>query len=164
VYESPEYCNPEFDPIHKNLIILAFWTCLQLERYVSYPYNVRTDIGSDILAEVNLPPSGISRLERLMQNAMPTIETLRSMTSFPDEAKNNAEILRYYCCQIQLRRTLNTVHSHLYKVPSPTCMFTAHQLFIFNSDPESAQSRHDEGLERKPGALERSIRCSMGLG
>lgn len=131
MYESPKYRDPGIDPIHKSLIILAFWTCLQLERYVSYPHNVRTDIGSDILAEVDLPPSGISRFERVMQDAMPTIETLRSMNSFPDEATKNAEILRYYCCQIQLRRTLNTVHSHLYKVPSPTCMFTISPAIYF---------------------------------
>lgn len=83
-------------------------------------HRVHTDIGfgSDILAEMDLPPSGISRFEGMMQNAMPTIETLRSRTSIPDEAIKNAETLRYYCYQIQLRRTLNAIHLHLYNPSS----------------------------------------------
>jgi hypothetical protein len=91
--ESPEYNSPTITFIRKNLIRFAFWTCLQLE--------------SDILAEVLLPPSGITRHEARMLCEMPD-----DITGEPDASR----ILRFYYTQIQLRRTLNDVHSNLYKV------------------------------------------------
>jgi hypothetical protein len=103
--ESTEY---KFDttPARRNLINFAFWTCLQLE--------------SDILAEIPLPPSGITRYQAKMIAEMPN-----GVTSEPnsDEIGLNSfigtphifQILRFYSTQIQLRRTLNDVHFYLYK-------------------------------------------------
>ncbi|KAI9883923.1 MAG: hypothetical protein M1823_004293 [Watsoniomyces obsoletus] len=68
-----------------NLIIVAFWTCLQLE--------------SDILAELDLPPSGISRLEEVMP--FPLLQPVLMWA--------------YYIAQIALRKLLNRVHYALYK-------------------------------------------------
>jgi hypothetical protein len=83
------------------LINFAFWSCLQLE--------------SDILAEVELPPSGITRYESTQHLEMPTGVTLESIP----ESVGQEEILRFYSYQIQLRRTMNEVHSALYsKGPS----------------------------------------------
>jgi hypothetical protein len=104
--ESTEYKSPVIKPSRKNLIKFAFWTCLQLE--------------SDILAEVLLPPSGITRYEAKMLFEMPNGVTLEPN---PDEANpspltstpNIFRILRFYSTQIQLRRTLNDIHSNLYK-------------------------------------------------
>jgi Fungal Zn(2)-Cys(6) binuclear cluster domain len=104
--ESSEYKSQTIKPARKNLIKFAFWTCLQLE--------------SDILAEVLLPPSGITRYEARMIFEMPNGVTLEPN---PDEANpspltshpNIFRILRFYSTQIQLRRTLNDIHSNLYK-------------------------------------------------
>lgn len=104
--ESSEYKSQTIKPSRKNLIKFAFWTCLQLE--------------SDILAEVLLPPSGITRYEAKMIAEMPNGVTLEPN---PDEANpyphtstpNIFRILRFYSTQIQLRRTLNDIHSNLYK-------------------------------------------------
>jgi hypothetical protein len=103
--ESTEYKSAVIKPSRKNLIKFAFWTCLQLE--------------SDILAEVLLPPSGITRYEAKMLFDMPNGITLQPN---PDEANPNPltsapnifRILRFYSAQIQLRRTLNDIHTHLY--------------------------------------------------
>jgi hypothetical protein len=46
----------------RNLINLAFWSCLQLE--------------GDILAEVELPPSRITRYEVPMHQELPSMVTL----------------------------------------------------------------------------------------
>ncbi|KAI9793654.1 MAG: hypothetical protein M1816_007549 [Peltula sp. TS41687] len=72
-------------PGPNNPVVVAFWTCLQLE--------------SDILAELDLPPSGITRYEELMP--------------FPKVQKSL--IWTYYTAQIGLRKLLNRVHFALYK-------------------------------------------------
>jgi hypothetical protein len=127
-------------------------------------HNVHTDIGfgSDILAEVDLPPSGISRFESMMQNAMPTIETLKGITSVPGDATKNAEILRYYCYQIQLRRTLNAVHFHLYKAPSssrskfailPVNLLQILTMKVPNLDMMNVLSENLESWRKQLGAM-----------
>ncbi|OJD23522.1 hypothetical protein ACJ73_05123 [Blastomyces percursus] len=83
----------------KELIHFAFWTCLQLE--------------SDILAELDLPASGISRFEdRFYTEAGLFISTNELQT--PDPLT-----MIYYVAQIHLRKVLNRVHTELYKAESP---------------------------------------------
>ncbi|KAI9817330.1 MAG: hypothetical protein M1826_001645, partial [Phylliscum demangeonii] len=72
-------------PSYPNAVAVNFWTCLQLE--------------SDILAELDLPPSGISRLEEVMPFPMTQTSLMWS----------------YYSAQIYLRKLLNRVHLTLYK-------------------------------------------------
>jgi hypothetical protein len=95
--ESTDYKNNSMRPARRNLINFAFWSCLQLE--------------SDILAEVDLPPSGITRFESLQHAEMPTGVTLEQIP----ESAGQEDILRFYSYQIQLRRTMNEIHSALYK-------------------------------------------------
>ncbi|OAT12878.1 C6 zinc finger domain-containing protein [Blastomyces gilchristii SLH14081] len=83
----------------KELINFAFWTCLQLE--------------SDILAELDLPASGISRFEdRVYTEAGLFISTNELQT--PDPLT-----MIYYVAQIHLRKVLNRVHTELYKAETP---------------------------------------------
>ena len=88
-------------PSRRNLINFAFWSCLQLE--------------SDILAEVELPPSGITRYEGRQYKEMPTGVTLESIP----ESDGQEDILRFFSYQVQLRRTMNDAHSMLYKMGPP---------------------------------------------
>ncbi|RMD42954.1 hypothetical protein DV735_g2181, partial [Chaetothyriales sp. CBS 134920] len=81
----------------RNLINFAFWSCLQLE--------------SDILAEADLPPSGITRYEGRQHQEMPTGITLDPIT----QPGGQNDILRFYSYQVQLRRTLNEIHLMLYE-------------------------------------------------
>ncbi|RPA84642.1 hypothetical protein BJ508DRAFT_222926 [Ascobolus immersus RN42] len=88
----------EKDDLRKELIRRSFWSCLQLE--------------SDVLAELDLPPSGISRLEDTVP--FPGGE----YTNEVDEAGIDVEepnMIMYYLAQIALRKLLNRVHSELYK-------------------------------------------------
>ncbi|PYH63207.1 putative C6 finger domain protein [Aspergillus vadensis CBS 113365] len=80
----------------KDLYNFAYWTCLQLE--------------SDILAELDLPASGISRAEARIE--LPKGRTL----SLPnDPAAPNTMMMFFYSAQIHLRKVLNRVHTDLYK-------------------------------------------------
>ncbi|KAK2782719.1 hypothetical protein FQN52_000749 [Onygenales sp. PD_12] len=81
----------------KELIKFAFWTCLLLE--------------SDILAELDLPASGISRFEDRLYTthglfATPDVDTMYR--------RNDTDMI-YYMIQIHLRKALNRVHTELYK-------------------------------------------------
>jgi hypothetical protein len=79
---------------------------------------------SDILAEMPLPQSGISRHETMMNGHMP------SGIHYSDEAWHyglyqtdenvTALELKYYWSQIQLRITLNSVHNILYGENRPS--------------------------------------------
>ncbi|PYH95408.1 C6 finger domain protein [Aspergillus ellipticus CBS 707.79] len=81
----------------KDLYDFAYWTCLQLE--------------SDILAELDLPASGISRSESRI--ALPKGRTL----SLPNDVTAPSTIMMFfYSAQIHLRKVLNRVHTDLYKV------------------------------------------------
>jgi hypothetical protein len=100
--DSTDYTAGRIKPAHRNLINFAFWTCLQLE--------------GDILAELPLPQSGITRYEIKMRYEMPNAMTLESGTDDATPAASRPEtILRYYSSQVQLRRTLNDVHYNLYE-------------------------------------------------
>ncbi|KAI9724738.1 MAG: hypothetical protein M1812_000013 [Candelaria pacifica] len=79
----------------RDLIIFAFWTCLQLE--------------SDLLAELDLPHSGISRYED-------TMPLPRGVTLGDHDPEHNKQVtMIYYSAQIQLRKVLNRAHSALYR-------------------------------------------------
>lgn len=95
--ETTAYSQKEMSKSRRNLINFAFWSCLQLE--------------SDILAEVELPPSGITRYEGRQHSEMPNEVTLEPIPEY----SGKDDILRFYSYQIQLRRTMNDIHSMLYK-------------------------------------------------
>lgn len=84
----------------KDLVDFAYWTCLQLE--------------SDILAELDLPASGISRLEGRI-----SLPKGRFTLSLPNEiCAPSTMMMFFYSAQIHLRKVLNRVHTDLYKVES----------------------------------------------
>jgi hypothetical protein len=87
-----------------NLIVLASWTCLQLE--------------SDILAEMRLPSSGIGTLEDmlLMPHKMPDHdhESYDGLDIDHDSPDSEGNILLYYTAQMFLRKRLNQVHKEMY--------------------------------------------------
>jgi hypothetical protein len=94
--------------MRKNLIVLASWTCLQLE--------------SDILAELRLPSSGIQNIENLllMPQSLPKEETYEGLAPHEDkkgESYNN--VILFYTAQMFLRNRLNQVHRQLY---GPDCL------------------------------------------
>ncbi|KGO65745.1 hypothetical protein PEX1_083360 [Penicillium expansum] len=82
----------------QDLYNFAYWTCLQLE--------------SDLLAELDIPASGISRSEGRM--AIPkgkwTIVLPNDLTA------PQTMMMLFYSAQIHLRKVLNRVHTDLYKV------------------------------------------------
>ncbi|KZF20052.1 hypothetical protein L228DRAFT_270807 [Xylona heveae TC161] len=94
----PTKFTQEKDDVRRDLIVFAFWTCLQLE--------------SDILAELDLPASGISRYE----DSGIGFPLGVSLGLPPDALGEKPETLMmmYYSAQIQLRKILNRAHSALY--------------------------------------------------
>lgn len=87
-----------------NLIVLASWSCLQLE--------------SDILAELRLPQSGILEKESLllMPHNRPEHETYGGLNS---DGQQDEKILIFYLSQTFLRKLLNKVHREMY---GPDCL------------------------------------------
>ncbi|KAJ5591682.1 uncharacterized protein N7459_002051 [Penicillium hispanicum] len=82
----------------QDLYNFAYWTCLQLE--------------SDLLAELDIPASGISRSEGRM--ALPKG---RYTIALPDDfTAPSTMMMLFYSAQIHLRKVLNRVHTDLYKV------------------------------------------------
>ncbi|KAI1122190.1 hypothetical protein F5Y10DRAFT_281884 [Nemania abortiva] len=74
-----------------NLLALAFWTCLQLE--------------NDILAELPLPPSGISKYEDTMPYPNGEIMTKQGVAD---------RVVKSYFAQLFLQKQLNNIYIHLY--------------------------------------------------
>jgi hypothetical protein len=91
-----------------NLIVLASWTCLQLE--------------SDILAELRLPSSNIKSVENLLlmphnmpENEQENYEGLEATSSEQSEDTHAYNrMLMYYSSQMFLRKRLNQVHQEMY--------------------------------------------------
>ncbi|KAF7115349.1 hypothetical protein CNMCM5793_002165 [Aspergillus hiratsukae] len=82
----------------KDLYDFAYWTCLQLE--------------SDLLAELDLPASGISRAESRI-----SLPKGRFTLALPNEiGAPSTMMMFFYSAQIHLRKVLNRVHTDLYKV------------------------------------------------
>jgi len=90
-----------------NLMVLAAWTCLQLE--------------SDILAELRLPDSGIQNMENLllMPRGIPLDETYDGLDPDTRQDNDNDNIMLFYTAQLFLRRRLNQVHREMY---GPDCL------------------------------------------
>lgn len=87
---------------HKSLCEFAYWTNLQLE--------------SDILAELPLPGSGITKVETQVQ--LPSGDYVFPVPNSLDAP--NTRMMVFYLAQIHLRKVLNRIHNDLYKTPS-TC-------------------------------------------
>jgi hypothetical protein len=89
--------------MRQNLIVIAAWTCLQLE--------------SDILAELSLPPSGIQDIENLlmMPHNLADEETYEGLTRHGDgKGEDYNTIILHYTAQMFLRKRLNQVQRQLY--------------------------------------------------
>ncbi|KAJ5087998.1 hypothetical protein N7456_011614 [Penicillium angulare] len=84
--------------ITKDLYNFAYWTCLQLE--------------SDLLAELDIPASGISRFEGRID-----LPKGKYTIDLPDDLNAKpTRMMLHYSAQIHLRKVLNRVHTDLYKV------------------------------------------------
>lgn len=92
----------------------AFWTCLQLERFVlvthcldvAPPPLLSPDMmTSDILADLPLPPSGVLAYEHQMPYPNPS---LAEEDGFPED------VLLSYQAQVYLRKLLNGIRGTLY--------------------------------------------------
>jgi hypothetical protein len=70
-----------------------------------------TDIQSDILAELELPASGISRHETFETVPLPKGVTLDVL---PALGHQDTMLMVYYSAQVSLRKTLNSIHKELY--------------------------------------------------
>jgi hypothetical protein len=82
----------------QDLFNFAYWTCLQLE--------------SDLLAELDIPASGISRSEGRIN-----LPKGRFTIDIPDDLEaRSTRMMLFYSAQIHLRKVLNRVHTDLYKV------------------------------------------------
>ncbi|KAJ5143167.1 uncharacterized protein N7515_001954 [Penicillium bovifimosum] len=82
----------------QDLYNFAYWTCLQLE--------------SDLLAELDIPASGISRSEGRME--LPKGKFTITLPN--DLSAPQTMMMLFYSAQIHLRKVLNRVHTDLYKV------------------------------------------------
>ncbi|KAJ5471515.1 hypothetical protein N7530_008872 [Penicillium desertorum] len=82
----------------QDLYNFAYWTCLQLE--------------SDLLAELDIPASGISRSESRM--ALPKGKWTINLPNNPNSPQTM--MMLFYSAQIHLRKVLNRVHTDLYRV------------------------------------------------
>lgn len=80
----------------RSLIVLASYSCIQLE--------------SDILAELDLPSSGIVSLETML----PMPGTFPGVSSDQDDPAQSANILLHFTSQVYLRVRLNQIHKQLY--------------------------------------------------
>ncbi|KAL2782485.1 hypothetical protein BJX66DRAFT_345790, partial [Aspergillus keveii] len=85
----------------KDLVNFTYWTCLQLE--------------SDILAELDLPASGVSRVESRIDH--PNGQFTISLPN--DISAPNTMMMFFYHAQIHLRKILNRIHTDLYKAEKP---------------------------------------------
>ncbi|KAJ5663586.1 hypothetical protein N7507_004317 [Penicillium longicatenatum] len=81
----------------KDMYNFAYWTCLQLE--------------SDLLAELDIPASGISRSEGRITIPKGKHTMVPGGIMSPDPM-----LMFFYSAQIHLRKVLNRVHTDLYKV------------------------------------------------
>ncbi|KAJ5605953.1 transcriptional regulator family: Fungal Specific TF [Penicillium lagena] len=94
------YDKMEEGPL-KDLYEFAYWTCLQLE--------------SDLLAELDVPASGISRSE----SRIPIPKGKWTLDIPNDYHSPASQMMMFYSAQIHLRKVLNRVHTDLYKVEKP---------------------------------------------
>ncbi|CAG8065411.1 unnamed protein product [Penicillium nalgiovense] len=103
----------------KDLYDFAYWTCLQLE--------------SDLLAELDIPASGISRSE----GRIPIPKGKWTMFLPNNLTAPEAMMMLFYSAQIHLRKILNRVHTDLYKVEKQDQIqwsFTVQEALSLNLD------------------------------
>ncbi|KAJ6019795.1 hypothetical protein N7499_003107 [Penicillium canescens] len=94
---SKRYERLEEGPV-QDLYNFAYWTCLQLE--------------SDLLTELDLPASGISRYESRM--ILPKGKFM--INHLPDDrSAPTSAMMLFYSAQIHLRKILNRVHKFIHK-------------------------------------------------
>ena len=91
----------EKDPKRRDLIRFAYLTCLQLE--------------SDILAELDLHPSGIQNIDpqNAIQLPQGVVEDAGDLTTESSEAPSDI-LMRYYSFQLSLRKLLNEWQKFFY--------------------------------------------------
>lgn len=87
-----------------NLVVLASWSCLQLE--------------SDILADLHLPSSGIQTIQDLLPLPLDLSEEYcmeaASSARTTDVYEDGGDIVIHFTAQSFLRKRLNLVHGQLY--------------------------------------------------
>ena len=66
--------------------------------------------GSDILAELDVPPSGIQSV--LTPPEYPKSMADHPVTVYDDPSK--AKVMTYYCFQLMMRKSLNDIQTELY--------------------------------------------------
>ena len=109
---SPEYTEKRMTKERRNLVNFAFWSCLQLE--------------SDILAEMDIPASGIIEKEGMMLLEVPNALTIMDPEQEKEDESHSKsdDFLRHYSNQIQLRRTINdavhNIYNNMQAVGKPT--------------------------------------------
>ena len=109
-----------------DLVKYAYWSCLQLERYIclvlEHSGSCANWGNSDILAEMQLPQSGISRYETFMNAYLPSgIQSSDEEHGvYQTDQSIRAVEVKYYCAQIALRVTLNSIHNQLYDKHRPS--------------------------------------------
>lgn len=92
--------EPNFKAVReakKESIKLAFWTSLQLE--------------SDILAELDIPPSGIQEV----QEDVPYPKGTMGQGEFVHGDTGRPEVMVYYSAQLYMRKLLNDIQKELYQ-------------------------------------------------
>jgi len=107
VKERLEKGQAQIKDKRSNLIVLASWTCLQLE--------------SDILAEMKYPHSGVKNIENMLifPHQVPDDDSYVSLDTDERSADSNDDVLIFYVAQMFLRRKLNQVHQEMY---GPDCL------------------------------------------
>lgn len=115
-------------------ILIAFWTCLQLE--------------SDIAAELDFPQSGILRWEDQMP--WPDGAAIRAMGIPPTQVNS-------YMAQLFTRKHLNKIHKNLYEVGKE-------EDYKLPIDPKTTAALLDKigDSERLLGSISSSLRPDVG--
>jgi hypothetical protein len=108
-FKKIKYGQEGVVPARDNPLIIAFWTCLQLERYLIFTYNMKCAliICSDIVAELPCPHSGILTLEEDMPSP--------NFTAAADIDGFGPMVVESYGAQLFLRKHLNQLHNMFYK-------------------------------------------------
>ncbi|KAK4614344.1 uncharacterized protein CLAFUR5_09229 [Fulvia fulva] len=135
VRRQHERAQNKIKDTRQSLIVLASWSCLQLE--------------SDILAELRLPSSNIQTIENLLLMPHKVDEVDDSYSGLDTDAKpeDYDTILLFYTSQLFLRRKLNQVHQEMY---GPGCLgmpISAVQTML--QEHESLLSKWRDGLPDK---------------
>lgn len=100
---------------HSNAVRLAFYTALQLERWVLEPPGVLicsslTPTFSDILAEFDFQPSGIRKIENVNYPDGYFPEDEATTGDVPPKSL----VMSYYSYQLHLRKLLDTIQQEVY--------------------------------------------------